>query len=99
MNYDKAIILSEKKIKGGQVLYWNKKEIYLTKKSNIYKELSLRTSMHHNEETLNCWNHDTMLRDMATIGAQILEGDTKAKLRFVTRVSSVTRAPLDLVFY
>lgn len=60
------------KIKGGQVLYWNKKEIYLTKKkSNIYKELSLRTSMHHNEETLNCWNHDTMLRDMATIGAQI----------------------------
>lgn len=55
--------------------------------------------MHHNEETLNCWNHDTMLRDMATIGAQILEGDTKAKLRFVTRVSSVTRAPLDLVFY
>lgn len=40
-----------------------------------------------------------MLRDMATIGAQILEGDTKAKLRFVTRVSSVTRAPLDLVFY
>lgn len=29
----------EQKIKGAQVLYWNKKEIYLTKKANIYKEL------------------------------------------------------------